>query len=234
MASTPQLVTPELNGNKIHTPPYQNGNGSMMNGVHWPPTPAEPPRTPDLDGSLRPAPRSRSSSIPSSTSSPEPDRNSFFTDKKGRARSMPVRTEGPHEQNSGPHTRARAKIRSYVDDTRAKQFPRLSKPVELMRSSYDTVVIGSGYGGAVAASRMARAGQSVCLLELGKERWPGEYPTGMRESAGELHCSGDFAPGFLHGIDVNAGDPTGMYHLIFGKGQNAIVCNGEFAPFRVS
>ncbi|KAL1897428.1 hypothetical protein Sste5346_004165 [Sporothrix stenoceras] len=42
-----------------------------------------------------------------------------------------------------------------------------------MRSSYDCVVIGSGYGGAVAAARMARAGQSVCLLELGKERWPG-------------------------------------------------------------
>lgn len=35
----------------------------------------------------------------------------------------------------------------------------------------------SGYGGAVAASRLARARQSVCLLERGKERWPGEYPT---------------------------------------------------------
>ena len=52
-----------------------------------------------------------------------------------------------------------------------KMFPRLSIPVELMKHQYDVVVIGSGYGGGVAASRMARGGQSVCLLELGKEKW---------------------------------------------------------------
>ena len=52
-----------------------------------------------------------------------------------------------------------------------QQFPRLSKPVELLRPSYDVVVIGSGYGGGVASSRMARGGQSVCVLERGKERW---------------------------------------------------------------
>ena len=52
-----------------------------------------------------------------------------------------------------------------------KMFPRLSRPVELLKHQYDVVVIGSGYGGGVAASRMARGGQSVCLLELGKEKW---------------------------------------------------------------
>lgn len=57
-----------------------------------------------------------------------------------------------------------------------KKFPRLSKPVELLRPSYDVVVIGSGYGGGVAASRMARGGQSVCLLERGKERWRTSIP----------------------------------------------------------
>jgi hypothetical protein len=55
--------------------------------------------------------------------------------------------------------------------TEQQKFPRLSKPVELLRPSYDVVVIGSGYGGGVAASRMARGGQSVCVLERGKERW---------------------------------------------------------------
>ena len=49
--------------------------------------------------------------------------------------------------------------------------PRISRPVELLGLEYDAVVIGSGYGGAVAASRMARAGQKVCVLELGREKW---------------------------------------------------------------
>jgi cholesterol oxidase len=38
------------------------------------------------------------------------------------------------------------------------------------------VVIGSGYGGAIAASRLARAGQDVCVLERGREFMPGEFP----------------------------------------------------------
>jgi len=53
----------------------------------------------------------------------------------------------------------------------SQQFPRISKPLELLRPSYDVVVIGSGYGGGVAASRMARGDMSVCVLERGKERW---------------------------------------------------------------
>jgi hypothetical protein len=53
----------------------------------------------------------------------------------------------------------------------SQQFPRISKPVELLRPSYDVVAIGSGYGGGVAASRMARGNMSVCVLERGKERW---------------------------------------------------------------
>lgn len=39
-----------------------------------------------------------------------------------------------------------------------------------MRPEYDVVIIGSGYGAGVAASRMARAGKSVAVLELGWER----------------------------------------------------------------
>ena len=39
-----------------------------------------------------------------------------------------------------------------------------------MRDQYDVVVIGSGFGGAVTAARLARSGRSVCLLERGR-RW---------------------------------------------------------------
>lgn len=134
---------------------------------------------------------------------------------------------GPHQATAnGPQSRSRAKIRSYKDDPDTKEFPRISRPVELLRNSYDTVVIGSGYGGGVAASRMARAGQSVCLLERGKERWPGEYPSGFIDAMKQFHVSGNFAPHFTKGIPVESGDPTGLYHLILGKGQNAFVGNG--------
>ena len=53
----------------------------------------------------------------------------------------------------------------------------ISIPLQDIRNSYDIVVIGSGYGGGIAASRLARAGKRVCLLERGREIRPGEYPT---------------------------------------------------------
>jgi cholesterol oxidase len=59
---------------------------------------------------------------------------------------------------------------------------RLSSPISDLEDHYDVVVVGSGYGGAVAASRLARATTSksawlkVCVLERGREIQPGEYP----------------------------------------------------------
>ncbi|KAF3760304.1 FAD/NAD(P)-binding domain-containing protein [Cryphonectria parasitica EP155] len=142
-----------------------------------------------------------------------------------------VPVPGPHEGNvGGPRSRTYASVRSYADEEDRAEggaFPHISKPVELLRNSYDCIVIGSGYGGGVAASRMARAGQSVCVLERGKEKWPGEYPSGSESALEELHWSGTFQPSsYCDGIAVDGGDPTGMYHLIFGKGQNAFVGNG--------
>ncbi|KAK1252313.1 hypothetical protein MKX08_003500 [Trichoderma sp. CBMAI-0020] len=105
-------------------------------------------------------------------------------------------------------------------------FPRISKPIEHIRDSYDCVVIGSGYGGSIAASRMARAGESVCLLERGEERWPGEYPTGTIDTMKQYRVTGDLIPSSLGGVGVNIGNPTGMFHLILGHDQNVIAANG--------
>jgi cholesterol oxidase len=71
-------------------------------------------------------------------------------------------------------------------------MPRLSSPLGNLKSSYDVIVIGSGYGGAVAASRMARIRKekgerlSVCLLERGLELQPGEYPNTMLKALGQF------------------------------------------------
>jgi cholesterol oxidase len=54
---------------------------------------------------------------------------------------------------------------------------RIGKSIRELRDAYDVVVIGSGYGGAVSASRLARAGRRVCVLERGRELLPGDFPT---------------------------------------------------------
>jgi choline dehydrogenase-like flavoprotein len=140
----------------------------------------------------------------------------------------PIPPFSPQTSTDEPRPKEYPRIRTYNDDSDLKQPPRISRPVELLRKEYDVVVIGSGYGGSVAASRMARAGQTVCLLERGRERWPGEYPSGVVDAMEQLHVSGDFAPGLLEleGSLVEGGDPTGLYHLIVGKGQNVFVGNG--------
>src|SRR4051812_12323969 len=65
-------------------------------------------------------------------------------------------------------------------------MPSLSTPIGDLESEYGVVVVGSGYGGAIAACRMAEyakrlGGQlpkySVCVLERGAERQPGDYPS---------------------------------------------------------
>lgn len=63
---------------------------------------------------------------------------------------------------------------------------RIASAVENIQSHYPIVVIGSGYGGAIAASRLARAGQKVCVLERGREILPGEYPDTPAEALGEM------------------------------------------------
>lgn len=112
---------------------------------------------------------------------------------------------------------------------RTQNFPRVSLPVEMMRKSYDVVVIGTGYGGSVAASRMARGKQSVCVLERGKERWPGEFPETLIETAKEIRVNGEFAPGDRRGIPgkpVDGGNPTGLYNFVVGEGQNVFQGSG--------
>ncbi len=54
---------------------------------------------------------------------------------------------------------------------------RLSISATALKPRYDAVVIGSGYGGGVAACRLARMGLAVAVLERGRELLPGEFPS---------------------------------------------------------
>jgi cholesterol oxidase len=67
---------------------------------------------------------------------------------------------------------------------------RLSSPSDRIKGAYDVVVVGSGYGGGVTASRLARAGQSVCVIERGREFLTGEFPSRLPELRHELQING--------------------------------------------
>jgi len=85
---------------------------------------------------------------------------------------------------------------------------KLSKPLTEMQAQYDMVIIGSGYGGSIAASRMARCGLHVCLLEKGKEFLPGEFPSNLKEAAMEMQ--------FNKGKN-ETGSGNGLYEFTVGS-----------------
>lgn len=67
----------------------------------------------------------------------------------------------------------------------------LSRSIEQIKPDYDVVVVGSGYGGGVAASRLSRAGYSVCLLERGREFLPGDFPDTLEDIVREAQYHRD-------------------------------------------
>ncbi len=103
----------------------------------------------------------------------------------------------------------------------------LSRPIDKMLDHYSVVVVGSGYGGAIAAARIARAGRDVCVLERGKELHPGEYPNSGLSALREIQVhtpKGDYGPAagmfdFHVGRDITvvAGCGLGGTSLINGN-----------------
>ncbi|MCF6202450.1 MAG: GMC family oxidoreductase N-terminal domain-containing protein [Methylococcaceae bacterium] len=83
-----------------------------------------------------------------------------------------------------------------------------------MSISYDVLVVGSGYGGGVAASRLARAGKHVCVFERGKEFQSGEYPSTAVEAAKEAQFD---TP------EKHIGPVTGLYDVHINEDINVVV-----------
>lgn len=71
------------------------------------------------------------------------------------------------------------------------QTKRLANDWKQRKTTYDFVVVGSGYGGAITAARLVSSPMkpSVCILERGKE-WPvGTFPDKIEETLSQLRSS---------------------------------------------
>ncbi len=95
--------------------------------------------------------------------------------------------------------------------------PRLARPASQLKAHYDVVVVGSGYGGGVAASRLARCGRSVAVLERGREFLPGDFPSRATEAAKELQVSGK---------DVRMGAPAALFDVRMGDDVHVLMACG--------
>ncbi|MBL8566098.1 MAG: GMC family oxidoreductase [Hyphomicrobiaceae bacterium] len=91
---------------------------------------------------------------------------------------------------------------------------RLARSLDQLRPRYDVVVVGSGYGGGVAASRLARAGKSVCVLERGREVQTGEFPSRFPDLKGEMQVRGKV---------VRTGPDTALYDVRLGEHMHVLV-----------
>src|SRR6266536_2416500 len=91
--------------------------------------------------------------------------------------------------------------------------PKLSTDWSKHQPKYDIVIIGSGYGGSIAAARLAEAKvkPSICILERGKERQPGEFPETLPGVIGEARSSAN---------------PLGLYELLTHPDISVIKASG--------
>ena len=93
------------------------------------------------------------------------------------------------------------------------------EPLADCRASFDAIVIGSGYGGSVAALRLAGKGWRVLVLERGSEYLPGEFPN-------DFSLLPKFARLNVPGEGVPIGRATGLLEVHLGQGMVGITGNG--------
>jgi cholesterol oxidase len=91
---------------------------------------------------------------------------------------------------------------------------RLSSAPTDMKPAYDVVVVGSGYGGGVSASRLSRAGLKVCVIERGREFMTGEFPARLPELRRELQ---------INGGKMRSGRRTGLFDFRLGSDIHVLI-----------
>jgi choline dehydrogenase-like flavoprotein len=93
------------------------------------------------------------------------------------------------------------------------------------QAEFDVLIIGSGYGGAVAAARLAGASApdrqklTVALFERGREIEPGSFPDSWADLPGEVRWQ-------RHNADELIGKADALFEFRGGKTVNVLLGNG--------
>jgi len=90
----------------------------------------------------------------------------------------------------------------------------LSRSLDTLKDRYDVIVVGSGYGGGVAASRLARAGKRVAVLERGREVLTGEFPSRFPDLKNELQVTGK---------RMRTGPSSALFDVRLGEDMHVLV-----------
>jgi cholesterol oxidase len=90
----------------------------------------------------------------------------------------------------------------------------LSRSLDRVKDRYDVIVVGSGYGGGVAASRLARAGKRVAVLERGREVLMGGFPSRFSDLKNELQVTGK---------RLQTGPSSALYDVRLGEDMHVLV-----------
>jgi cholesterol oxidase len=113
-----------------------------------------------------------------------------------------------------------------TDNSREHRRERIAKSFTTLKAGYDgstlydLVIVGSGYGGSVAAyvSTLDNKGGKVCVLERGQEFLPSDFPGSFGELPRQLRV-GRQNSGEVQGHE-------GLFDLRLGDDVSALVANG--------
>ncbi|MBO9512734.1 MAG: alkaline phosphatase D family protein [Variovorax sp.] len=89
------------------------------------------------------------------------------------------------------------------------------------RPRFDAIVVGTGYGGSVAALRLAESLGSVCVLERGQEWLAGDFPTDLSQVGKHVRVENSASP-----ATQVMGYETALFDFRVGQSAGALVGNG--------